>query len=301
MKTNNNLSGHLFAIITVLMWGNTFISTKILLLSFTTIEILFFRFTIGLVTLGLAFPKRLKFKNLKEELFFAGAGLCGVTLYFLLENIALTYTLASNVGIIVSIAPFFTAILSQFFLENERLKPCFFIGFSLSMFGIILINLNGINVLKLNPTGDFLAFTATIIWAFYCILTKKISEFGYHTVQTTRKIFLYGIIFMLPALFFLPFEFNLQRFGNLLNLFNIIFLGMGASAMGFVTWNTAIKLIGTVKTSVYIYAIPSITIITSIIVLKEDVNLIMIMGAALTLTGLVISEGRINLKINSKP
>ena len=32
-------------------------------------------------------------------------------MYYLLENIALTYTLASNVGVIISIAPFFTAIL----------------------------------------------------------------------------------------------------------------------------------------------------------------------------------------------
>lgn len=46
---------------------------------------------------------------------------CGVTLYFLLENIALTYTYASNVGVIISIAPFFTAIFS-FLLKKEE-KP----------------------------------------------------------------------------------------------------------------------------------------------------------------------------------
>lgn len=47
------------------------------------------------------------------------AGLCGVTLYFLLENIALTYTYASNVGVIISIAPFFTAIFS-FLLKRKK-------------------------------------------------------------------------------------------------------------------------------------------------------------------------------------
>ena len=41
---NKNLMGHLFALVTILLWGTTFISTKVLLRSFTPIEILFFRF-----------------------------------------------------------------------------------------------------------------------------------------------------------------------------------------------------------------------------------------------------------------
>lgn len=59
-------------------------------------------------------------KERKQELYFAAAGLCGVTLYYLLENIALTYTFVSNVGVIISIAPFFTAILAHVFLKGER-------------------------------------------------------------------------------------------------------------------------------------------------------------------------------------
>ena len=41
---NKILMGHLFALVTILLWGTTFISTKVLLRSFTPIEILFFRF-----------------------------------------------------------------------------------------------------------------------------------------------------------------------------------------------------------------------------------------------------------------
>lgn len=48
------------------------------------------------------------------------AGLCGVCLYYMLENIALTYTMASNVGVIISVAPFFTAILAHLFLKQEE-------------------------------------------------------------------------------------------------------------------------------------------------------------------------------------
>jgi len=289
LKTNKEISGHLAAVITILIWGTTFISTKILLVSFTPIEILFYRFSIGLITLTVLFPRRLKGTNMKQELMFAGAGLCGVTLYFLLENIALTYTLASNVGVIISIAPFFTAILSHWFLENEKLKTNFFVGFVVAMMGIFLINFNGSMILKLNPLGDLLAVLASALWAVYGVLTRKISGFGHNTIQTTRRIFLYGLLFMIPALLIFPFEWGIERFSRSSNLFNILFLGLGASALCFVTWNTAVKILGAVKTSIYIYMVPAITVITSIIVLHEKITWIAACGTVLTAAGLFIS------------
>ena len=107
---NKKTFGHLAALLTIVIWGTTFISTKILLVDFKPVEILFFRFVMGFVILLAISPKRLKTKSRKEELTFVLAGLCGICLYYLLENIALTYTLASNVGVIISVAPFFTAI-----------------------------------------------------------------------------------------------------------------------------------------------------------------------------------------------
>ena len=59
----------------------------------------------GHLALWCIFPHRLKLKSSGENLYFAAAYLCGVTLYYLLENIALTFTLASNVGVIISVAP----------------------------------------------------------------------------------------------------------------------------------------------------------------------------------------------------
>lgn len=104
--TNKTAAGHLAALVTILIWGTTFISTKVLLQDFQPIEILFFRFVLGLIALFLVYPHPLKGTSLRQELTFAAAGLSGVCLYYLLENIALTYTMASNVGVIISVAPF---------------------------------------------------------------------------------------------------------------------------------------------------------------------------------------------------
>ena len=75
-----------------------------------------------------------------------------------------------------------------------------------------------------------------------------------------------------------------------MNLGNILFLGLGASAVCFATWGVAVKRLGAVKTSVYIYLSPVITLIASTLVLHEPVTWIALLGAAFTLVGLCLSE-----------
>lgn len=282
-------AGHITALVTIMIWGTTFISTKILLADFTPIEILFLRFLLGLLVLIVIYPKRLKKEDKKQEILFAAAGLCGICLYYLLENIALTYTMASNVGVIISAAPFFTAVLSHVFLKTEeKLKARFVVGFVVAMIGICLISFNG-KELELNPIGDILAVAAALVWAVYSLLTRKISSYGLNTIGTTRKIFTYGILFMLPFLFVFDFSLDVQKVIKPDNFLNLIYLGLGASALCFVTWNYAVGVLGTVKTSVYIYIVPVITVVTSVIVLKEEITWMAAIGIGLTLIGLFLS------------
>lgn len=300
MDRKKEIQGHLFSLFTIFIWGTTFISTKILLKAFTPIEILFIRFVIGYFALLALYPHRLKLKERKQELYFAGAGLCGITLYFLLENIALTYTLASNVGVIISIAPFFTAIFAHLLLAGEKMRAQFFIGFAVAVAGIFLISFNGSSQLKLNPMGDILAILAAVVWAIYSVLTKKISGYHYHTISVTRRIFFYGLLFMMPVLFIFKFEPDIGQIVKPVNLFNIIFLGFGASAICFVTWNYALKILGAVKTSVYIYMVPVITVITSVLILHETITGTAVLGILLTLAGLFISEIKLPARHQNK-
>lgn len=287
---NTKTAGHMAAILTIVIWATTYISTKVLLEAFQPIEILFFRFVMGFLALLLVCPRKLKTTGYKQELTFVAAGFCGICLYYLLENIALTYTLASNVGVIISIAPFFTAILANLFVKTEgRIQPYFIIGFVVAMIGIICINFNGAK-LELNPIGDLLAILAALVWAVYSLLTRKIADFGYSVILSTRRTFFYGILFMIPTLFWGDFRADLSRFSNVTYLFNIMYLGLGASALCFVTWNLAVKKLGAVKTSIYIYLVPAITVITSCLILHESLTFLSVTGTVLTMAGLFLSN-----------
>lgn len=290
MIVSKNFLGHMVALLTIFIWGTTFISTKLLLDAFTPIEVLFFRFCIGYVCLLLAFPQSFKCANWQQEAHFIGAGLCGVTLYFLFENIALTYTFASNVGVLVAVSPFLTAILAHIFLQGEALTARFFVGFAVAIAGIILISFNGNVFLQLNPLGDILAILAAAAWAMYSILLRKISRFGFPTIACTRRVFFYGIVLMLPALFIFDFRWGWERFTVPFNIGNILFLGVGASAICFASWSWSIKILGAVKASVYIYLVPVVTVVTAALILHENITPLAMLGTGLTLVGLVISE-----------
>lgn len=293
--------GHLAALVTILIWGTTFVSTKLLLNTFTPVEILFIRFVIGYIALLLFYPKPLKIGNKQHEWLFMAAGISGITLYYLLENMALTFTTASNVGIIITIAPFFTALLASWLLTSEK-KPqlTFYIGFLIALCGVILISHHSSRILELNPVGDLLAVLAAIAWAIYAILTRKISQLNYHPIQATRHTFFYGLLFMLPILLLMGIRFDTTDLITPVNRTNILFLGLGASALCFVTWNIAVKLLGAVKTSVYIYLVPIITVATSVLILSEPLTPTLIAGALLTLLGLWLSETSFFEKITNR-
>ena len=296
MLFSSSTKGHLITLMTVFVWGITYVATKVLLTEFKPIEILFFRFTLGYATLWLLAPRFFAWQGIKQELMFLGAGFCGVTCYFLCENIALTYTTASNVGVITTLSPVFTAILAFFFLKTEKPDKSFYIGCLFSMIGIVLITLNGKFVLSVNPLGDLLAVFACLFWACYSILTKRSSNYGYNIILLTRRFFFYGLIFMLPALYLFDFEWNFSRFNQPVNLLNILFLGVGASAICFASWNYAVKLVGAVKISIYIYLVPILTIINAVLILDEPFTWIAAIGTLFTLGGVLLSEGKIKLK-----
>ena len=267
-------AGHLAAIFTMLIWGTTFISTKVLLEDLSPLEILVLRFVAGYIFLWIIRPVPLKAGSLKQE------GIM-IVIYYLMENIALTLTQASNISVIVSIAPIFTGILAHFFLEGEKMKKSIVLGFVCAMAGICLITFQKGETVELNPLGDFLGVAAAAIWGVYSICSRKIAGFGYDTIITTRRTFFYGILFMLCAL---------SALLKPVNLGNIIYLGVGASAICFVTWNYAVKSLGATRASVYIYGIPVVTILMSIPLLHEVITFQAMAGTVLTLVGLLISE-----------
>lgn len=290
---NKKIIGNLAAFFSALVWGTTFIFTKKLMLEFNAAEILFTRFAIALIVLTfLAVAKKERLilpENRKDELLFVGAGFTGLFLYGILEIISMMYTYASNTSIIVSTNPFFTAVFTMLILKDEKASLKYFVGFAVAIIGIAIISLNGAKNFGLNPIGDLLALGASVVWGFYTVIIRKAYDRGYSTLYITRRTYIWGTLMMLISLPFFGLNTDLSRFKAASTIVDYLFLGVVASGSCFMTWNLATKMLGAIRSAVYIYIIPVITIVFAALLMGERINLISLVGIAIVLTGTIIS------------
>ena len=312
METTKNtrpVFGYILAAITIFFWGITFICTKALLNDFSALEILFFRFLAAYIGLWIIRPKRQKIEP-RDNIFFILAGLSGVVLYQFTENMAINFTNASNVSVIVSICPLFTALIAQYFLKENNLNLWFLLGFLISITGVALVCFNGKMELELKPVGDLLALFAAVCWGFYSLFVSLINRKKYDPICATRRVFFYAVLFMLPLMacgflvtksgaqggmaesMAVTFDkaINAARFSKPLNWFNLLFLGFVASGFCFSAWNKTCEILGTVKVTCGLYLIPVVTIIFAFFTLGEQITLLGGIGAVITIVGLFISE-----------
>ena len=288
---------HLVAFITVAIWGTTFVWTKLLIQSgISPAQIFTLRFIIAyILMLGFSLIwKRTKHQWMcdtwKDELLMVALGITGGSLYFLTENEALRFTTATNTSLIVCSCPLMTMLVHKLFYRSHPLKSKQIWGSIIACIGMAVVVLNGHFVLHLSPTGDLLAFTACLCWAFYSLLMKTAIR-RYSSLFITRKVFFYGILTILPYYLIVPFppmELLVQADVSA----NLLFLGCIASMVCVLTWNWCIRRLGAVEVTNWIYINPLATIVAAWLVLGESITPYFLAGSAFILCGMYLTEKR---------
>lgn len=289
MKAKNGTQGiivYVIAFVIVVIWGCTFVQTKILINSgLRPDEIFLFRFTLAYILILPLAGKRLFLDNWTDEALAVALGLTGGSLYFVTENYALAYGYCSNVALIVCLTPMITALIVGCFYKSERMGRSAVVGSAIAFVGMALVVFNGNFILQLSPLGDVLALAACLCWALYTLIIKRLQD-KYSNMLVTRKIFGYGLLTILPMLFVRGVDIELLVDGGAVVWGNILFLGSVASMLCFLGWNFCLERLGTVRATNLLYLNPVISITTSAIVLGERVTWIAILGAVLILAGL---------------
>jgi len=283
------LFGHMMALFVTLVWGVTFVFSKLALAYYTPLALMTLRFSLAYTGLWLLHPKWVKVKSLKEESLFIAAGLTGVLGYFYMENTALVYTTVSNVGLLLTAAPLLVAIVLHLFTDDESFHINLFYGFIIAMIGVGLVIYNGQTQLEVNPLGDFLALMAGLIWAFYSLALKKMDP-SLSPLFITRRTFFYGALSGIICLVVFEGGMDLSPLVTTKVWINVVFLGLIGSMACFAMWNKSMKWIGANKTSSYLYLMPMFTMAASVIVLDEVITVLMLVGCALILLGVYVSE-----------
>lgn len=290
----SNYRFHILAFLIVVIWGTTFVSTKVLINNgLTPIDIFVCRFALAYALVWIISPKKLFANSLKDELLLAALGITGGSMYFLAENFALSYTNTSNVSLIVCTTPIFTYILLALTSKDERMNRWQIGGSLLAFAGMALVVLNGHFVLKLSPLGDGLAFAAAWSWAFYSLIMKRMAN-RYSSKFINRKIFFYGLLTIVPVALVHGFTLTYDMVSTPKVLMNLIYLGVVASMVCYILWNVVLKNIGVVNASNYIYLNPVVTVITAAALINEKITVFAIIGMVMILGGLLMAEKKQN-------
>lgn len=281
----------LAALLVVAIWGETFVSSKILIMSgLMPADIFFCRFLIAYACIWIISHKRIFADNVKDEFLLCILGILGGSVYFLTENMALVYSPASNVAILVGSTPLVTALLLALFYKDERMNTKQILGSVIAFAGMALVVLNGQLILHLNPTGDVLALSASLSWGFYSLVIKRLAT-RYDTAFITRKVFFYGLITIIPYfLLVTPFNADLSIYTQSKVWANILYLGLIASMACYVLWNWCLKKLGTVRATNILYIQSMFTMIAGSLVLSERITIMAISGAVILVLGMAMME-----------
>ena len=291
MKLNKNNTAwfHVLAIVVILAWGVSFPFTKILLnAGITPTEIFVYRSAMAYVGLLIFSRFKIKVWGWKDELLAVLCGLTGGAMYFILQNEALKLTLLSDVVVVVAINPLLTTILAAIFLKEEHFSFKILLGSALAFAGVAVVTFQNGFEWGDGLMGNVLAFLATLSWAVYSVLLKRMQG-RFSTLDITRKVMIYGMMCAIPLMFFEP----MSPFSTILRpdlLSNLLFLALVCSMAAFFLWNVVIKKIGTIKASNYLYLDPVVSIVAGVILIQEPVGLVAMLGCALVLLGVIIVE-----------
>lgn len=281
---------HLAALLIVLAWGVSFVSTKVLLDNgLRPAEIYIYRFLLAYLLVLCVCHKRMFSNSLRDELLFATCGLCGGSIYFIAENTALEYTLVSNVSLITAISPLLTTFLIGMIYKSERPSKGIYIGSIVALLGVACVIFNSSFVVKMNPIGDLLSFAAALSWAVYSLVLRKLNAL-YSIMFISRKTFFYGVLTALPYMLTEP---QITSPTVLLQADvwpHMLFLGVFASMIAYVIWAQSVKHLGAITASNYIYLQPIVTLIASVIILSETITIVGYLGCALILGGLWLGD-----------
>lgn len=282
---------NLLALVCVLMWGYSFVSSKVLLENgLGPTEIYILRFTIAYVIVVALSHKRLWARSLRDEFLFLLTGLLSGSLYFIAENNALEYTLATNVALLTSMSPLMTVMLVALIYKNEKVSTGTWIGTGVAVVGVACVVFNSSTDVQIRPLGDILSLLAAVSWAVYSLVLRKLNA-TYDIWFITRKNFFYGLLTSLP--FLLGSANGVNPFtvlGRPEVWGNLIFLSVGASTVAYILWAASVKNLGPIKANNYLYLQPIVTLVVSAYVLGEKVSFLGVTGIVLIIGGLWIGD-----------
>ncbi len=284
---------YILLIIVMMLWGGTFVAGRHLAATFDPFVIAFYRFLSASIVLVLAtvyrqgkLPRLDKWQILK--VFFLG--FTGVLCYNYFFFAGLARIEAGRASVIIATNPTITALLAPIFLKEE-FTPRKFLGVLLALTGALTVITHGAPWLIFQEgigVGELFLFGAVLTWVTYTLLgkvaLKKLSP-----LEATTYACLIGTTLLFPF----ALKNGLLDFpviATSLHWFNIFFLGVLATAIGFIWYYQGIRHIGAARAAAFINFVPLFGLTSGALFLGETPDSSLLSGALLVIAGVSLAN-----------
>lgn len=272
----------------VLVWGGSFIATKIALRDIAPLSVVWLRFLIGMAVLAAAVKMRGQFAlpPPKDIAYFALLGAIGITFHQWLQSTGLQTAQASTTAWIVSSTPIFMALLGWLFLR-ERLTAARILGILLAAGGVLLVvsrgDLAALSMGRLGAPGDALILISSPNWAVFSTLSRG----GLKRHPAARMmLYVMGIGWLFTSLFFFTGPGLPDLAGLTLNgWLAVAFLGLVCSGLAYIYWYDALQALPSAQVGAFLYLEPVVTVLAAALMLAEPLTPAVLIGGAVILIG----------------
>lgn len=273
---------------TVVVWGASFIATKVALRDVQPMTVVWLRFAMGVAILGLAVAARGQFAMIpaRELGYFGALGFLGVTFHQWLQSNGLVTAQATTTAWIVATTPIFMALLGWLVLK-ERLGGWRVFGIGLAAVGVLLVvtrgDLSALAAGSIGTPGDLLILLSAPNWAVFSVLSRR----GLQSHPAARMmLYVMGIGWLFVSILFLAGP-GLADVGRLTRdgWLGVAFLGVACSGLAYIFWYDALQAVPASQVGVFLYLEPLVAVIVASAVLGESFGPVAMLGGAVILLG----------------
>jgi drug/metabolite transporter (DMT)-like permease len=286
--SNTKIIPYLEALFAVVVWGASFIATKIAVGQISPISVVWIRFAIGIPILFAAVLMRKQFAFPKgtEWLYFSLLGFLGIAFHQWLQSNGLQTSEATTTAWIVATTPAFLSILGWLVLK-EKLTLIQTSGIILAMVGVIVVVSKGdftsLSIGKFGAPGDVLILISSVNWAVFSILSRR----GLKDHPSTRMTFwVMTIGWLITSVAFI----GQGRYTELPQLdargwWSLIYLGIFTTGLAYIAWFDVLSQLPAAQSGAFLFLEPPSSMIVAAVVLNEQVTIASIIGGAVILLG----------------
>jgi|SaaInl7_200m_RNA_FD_contig_41_867726_length_1574_multi_7_in_0_out_0_3 drug/metabolite transporter (DMT)-like permease len=281
------------ALFAVVAWGASFIATKFALRDVSPITVVWLRFGMGVVLIGLAVVLRKKFvlPSWRDAAYFALLGLIGIAYHQWLQSTGLQTAQASTTAWIVATTPIFMAILGWLALK-ERLSLLQIGGIALAALGVLIVvsggDLRALGMDQVGMPGNLYILASAPNWAIFSVLSRRGLE---HHAPDVMMFYVMGFGWLFSSLLFFGGP-GFSEIGQLTppGWAGIVFLGIVCSGLAYVFWYDGLQAIPASQLGALLYLEPLVTVIVGAFLLAEPILAASLLGGVGILLGVFIVE-----------